>query len=165
MTFFAPETFRAVMRDVPAVVVVVTAMTNDVWRGMTASSFKSVSLDPPLVSVDVIKDSQMHDHLIRATSFTFNVLSVDQRALADHFAQPDLLPAEQWRNIATDQPVPGALVLDDALAWLHCVPHTHVEAGDHTIFIARVEHNVLRPDGHPLLYYRRRYHRVGQALD
>lgn len=165
MTVFAPEIFRAVMRDVPAVVVVVTARVDGVSRGMTASSFKSVSLDPPLVSVDVIQDSQMHEHLMQASSFTFNVLRVGQQGLADHFAQPDLLPTEQWQGVTLQQPLPGAIVLADALAWLHCVPHAQVEAGDHTIFIGRVEHNVLHPDGHPLLYFRRRYHRVGPALE
>ncbi len=78
------QLFRQIMRELPAPVIVLTAFeTPGNWRGMTASSMVSVSLKPPLLSVNVTRESQMHEVMERATHYTFNVLGEGARWVGD----------------------------------------------------------------------------------
>jgi flavin reductase (DIM6/NTAB) family NADH-FMN oxidoreductase RutF len=131
-------------------------------HGMTANSFTSVSLDPPLILICVSHAAQLLPMLNRQKRFGVNILKNNQRAISEYFARTEE-SAETEKQLGiryrwTDKGIP---LLEDALVNLTCnVVDSHV-AGDHTIFIAEVE-SVEIYDGEPLLYLRGNYRHVAR---
>lgn len=157
------EGLREVMRGVPTPVTVVTVSAGGERRGATIGSFASLSLDPPLVSFNVIRDTAFHAVLLRAETLAIHLLSGDQAELADHFAQPGL---DEESLFGSRMPgYDGPPILRDARTVLHCRPWAVHEAGDHHLVIAEVE-TIFQAGGaaEPLLYLDRRYRRVGEVL-
>lgn len=169
------DEFRAAMSRLAAGVVLVTAQEppldpddpsapggEDV--GMTATAFMSVSLDPPLVLVSLREGSRMDDLLDEQPLWGVSVLAESQRHIAGRFAMKgrisDRLLFEDIpyvRGTATGAPLVGG-----ALATLECRTQERVEAGDHTLVIARVlTASVPSADGGPLTYFRGRYRQLG----
>lgn len=147
--------FRELCGRFPTGVVVITTTTDDGRPvGMTANSFTSVSLDPPLVSVNVDHQAAMHRHMAGAKRFAINVLESRQEALSRRFAEehPDRFDGVGYRMSEGGLPL-----LDGALAVLECARHTAFEAGDHTIVIGEVTGGQVG-EGRPLLYYRGGYY-------
>jgi flavin reductase (DIM6/NTAB) family NADH-FMN oxidoreductase RutF len=129
-------------------------------HGMTANSFTSVSLDPPLILICVSHGAQLLPMLKRQNRFGVNILKNNQRAISEYFAcTEESAEREEQLGIRyrwTDRGIP---LLEDALVRLACnVVDSHV-AGDHTIFIAEVE-GVEIYDGEPLLFLRGNYRDV-----
>ena len=126
-------------------------------HGMTANSFTSVSLDPPLILICVGHGAQLLPMLKRQKRFGVNILKNNQRSISEYFAGTEE-NAEREKRLGiryrwTERGIP---LLEDALVHLACnVVDSHV-AGDHTIFIAEVE-SVEIYDGEPLLYLRGNY--------
>lgn len=139
-------------------VVVITARGPDgTPAGMTANSFASVSLHPPLVSVNVDHINDMNPVLKQATTFVINVLGSGQEALSRRFAGAQ---AGRFDGIGYRTENSGIILLDGALATIICQSHSSFEAGDHTIFVGRVVGGSVAP-GRPLLYYRGGYVTAG----
>lgn len=144
----------------------VTIITVDVdgeVHGMTANAVASVSLDPPLLLVCVDQSARTHAHLHARKRFGVNVLTQDQQAISQYYAQP--VEEQVWdESVARfDRTAHGTPVLRGALTYLECrLTWTH-DAGDHTIFIAEVEDVVVR-EGEPLLFFRSKYRQVGDEL-
>ncbi|MDT7857776.1 flavin reductase family protein [Rubrivirga sp. S365] len=155
------EALRSVLRDLPAPVVVVTARTADGPRGATIGSFVSVSLDPPLVSFNVTHGTRLHDALGEIDVWAVHLLSAEQAELAAHFAVPDLDGLKQLAPFPHLNVAPGPPLLRGTLGVLRCRPRAHVEAGDHTVWIAEVTGIVEGAGSAPLLYYRQSYRGVG----
>jgi flavin reductase (DIM6/NTAB) family NADH-FMN oxidoreductase RutF len=124
---------------------------------MTANSLSSVSLHPPLVSVCVDREAEMHPIIIKADEFVVNVLSSQQEALARRFADKQV---DRFDGIGYHLSPEGLILLDGALAHIECYRHTQFEAGDHTIVIGKVVGGATG-DGRPLLYYRGGYAALG----
>jgi flavin reductase len=134
-------------------------------HGMTANAFSSVSLDPMLVLVCVDRRASTHAHLHAKKRFGINILSEEQRAISDYYANPERTHerAEAEAGARFDRTQHGTPVLHGSLAYLECRLHSAQEAGDHTIFIAEVE-DVVVHDGEPLLFFRGKYRRVGEEI-
>ena len=121
--------------------------------GMTASSLASVSLVPPLVSVCVDHQAELHDAIIAAPVFVVNVLASEQQRLAEIFAGGGGVYGDQrfaeadWTTLTT-----GAPVLRPCLATFDCRLVEHVPASSHSIFIGCVAAVELDPDLDPLVY-------------
>ena len=109
--------------------------------------------------------ARTHAHLHARKRFGINVLSEHQRAISEHYAQPDRDPAraEQEAGARFDRTPHGTPVLQGALAYLECRLQSAQDAGDHTIFIAEVEDVVVR-SGKPLLYFQAGYRAIGPEL-
>ncbi len=122
--------------------------------GMTANSFASVSLSPPLVSVAIDHAASAHPALTSASHWTVNILDADQEALSRRFAavDPDRFAGVGWQRSSE-----GGLRLDGVLAHLVCAHHDRFEIGDHTLLIGRVIGGDAADHGRPLLYYRGGY--------
>ena len=153
------DALRRALRDWPAPVVVVTTEVDGVPRGATIGSFTSVSLDPPLVSINVTHGSSLHTALDAEAGWAVHLLSARQAEVAEHFARPDLDGADQlapFAHVAGEPPL-----LRGALAILLCAPHARFEAGDHTVFVGQVTGVVDGAGQEPLVYYRRSYRGVG----
>ena len=136
------------------VVVVTTTMEDGRPVGMTANSFTSVSLDPPLVSVNVDDHAAMHRHMARAERFAINILESRQEALSRRFAEEH---PDRFDGVGYHLSEGGFPILDGALAFLECVRHIAFVAGDHTIVIGEVTGGSVS-EGRPLLYYRGGYY-------
>jgi flavin reductase (DIM6/NTAB) family NADH-FMN oxidoreductase RutF len=109
-------------------------------HGMTANSFASVSLDPPLVLVCVDHTAVMHESLVARGTFGVSVLAADQEKAARHFADPGR-PLGRAQFDAVDW-LPGRLtgapLITGAIAHLECALWRGYEGGDHTIFVGRL---------------------------
>ncbi len=157
------DTYRAVMRHWPSGVTVVTMLAGTVPHGMTASAFTSVSIHPPLILVVVDKRWRSHDFLLAGGAFCVNILTQDQREVADRFAGRHGEVADRFAGLATVVAVTGAPVLSEALAWLDCRLDACHDAGDHSIFVGRVVAcAVARPDSRPLIYHDTQYRALAE---
>ncbi|MEU2183200.1 flavin reductase family protein [Streptomyces thermolilacinus] len=160
------EEFRAAMSRLAAGVVLVTAveppLDDDV--GMTATAFMSVSLDPPLVLVSLRNGSRMDDLLAEQPLWGVSVLAESQRHIAGRFSMKGRISD---RLLFADLPytrgeLTGAPLIGGALATLECRTEQRVEAGDHTLVIARVLTAAFpSPEGTPLMYFRGKYRHLG----
>jgi flavin reductase (DIM6/NTAB) family NADH-FMN oxidoreductase RutF len=158
--FTSPDFRRALGQFATGVTVVTVESAPGRVHGMTANSFTSVSLDPPLISVCVDQRAHLLPLLKEKGKFGVNVLKEDQQKLSEFFASPDQPGREEeilkvhfhW----TQENTP---LLEDVLCQVACRLHaTHV-AGDHTIVVGEVLSVSLFP-GEPLLFFRGRYTRL-----
>jgi len=145
--------FRDLMSGVCAPVTVVTTTVDDVPRGATVSSFVSLSLDPPLISVAFDRGSRLLAQILTAGRFGVNVLGHAQDELAMVFARRgvDRFAEVDWYN---DAQLPR---LTDALSWIECDLHQTVEAGDHLLLFGLVRSASNRADLAPLIYANRTF--------
>jgi len=149
------DLFRSLLRRQAASVVVVTAAT-DPPVGFTATSFTSVSLNPPLVSFNVDRASTSWPALQTAGYVGVHILGAGQEGLARTFATAG---ADRFAHPTPWRPGPhGVPLLDDAPAWLICRITARVPAGDHMIVVAEplVGEHVDEPR-QPLIYHMGRY--------
>lgn len=120
---------------------------------MTASSLASVSLVPPLVSVCVDHQAELHDAILAAPIFVVNILESAQEALSRRFADRH---DDRFEGVGYHRSPEGLVLLDGALAYLECDHFAGHTAGDHTIVLGRVIGGSTG-EGRPLLYYRGGY--------
>jgi flavin reductase (DIM6/NTAB) family NADH-FMN oxidoreductase RutF len=122
---------------------------------MAANAFSSVSLDPPLVLVAIACQSHMHACLQHSERFGISILAEDQAYLARHFAGQH---RQQEPGMAFERDH-GYPLIPGALAQLICRVWKAYEAGDHTLFLGRVEYLQYCTDARrsPLLFYRSSY--------
>jgi flavin reductase (DIM6/NTAB) family NADH-FMN oxidoreductase RutF len=131
------DDLRALMRDVPAAVVVVTVDANGQRVGLTITSFASLSLEPPLVGVAVARHAALHELIREAGAFAVSILAAGQEHLAQHFAR-GVPPIGLWNRIETRDGALGAPLLEGALGWLECEVASEHATGDHTLFVGEV---------------------------
>ncbi|MGA8865662.1 MAG: flavin reductase family protein [Candidatus Sulfotelmatobacter sp.] len=160
-----PAEFRKAMGCFATGVTIITVDLEGEVHGMTANAFASVSLDPLLVLVCVDYKTRTHAHLHARKRFGINVLSQDQRTISEYYANPARTHEHaEDAGARFDRTRQGTPMLRGALAFLECRLHSAQDAGDHTIFIAEVE-DVVVSEGDPLLFFRGRYHRVGEEVE
>ena len=148
-----PQQFRDLMAGVCAPVTVVTTMTNGVPHGATVSSFASLSLNPPLVSVAFDRGSALLRQIQAAGRFGVSVLGHAQDELAVTFARrgADRFAAAPW---FTDHALPR---LAGAPGWMACELDRSIEAGDHLLLFGLVTAASSRQDQPPLVYAHRTF--------
>ena len=125
--------------------------------GITANSFSSVSLEPPLVLWNIAKVSNSLDAYLEAEHFAINVLTADQRSVSEHFARSD---HTRFQGVDYAVSEDGAPILADTLAIFECRTHEIHDCGDHFIIIGEV--TAFRSnDRDPLLFYGSDYRTIG----
>ncbi|RDI94896.1 flavin reductase [Meiothermus sp. QL-1] len=146
------EALRQAMRRWPSGVVVVAARHNGEARGMTVSSFTSVSLEPPLVLVCIHQVTLLWPVLEKAGRFSVNLLPEGHERTSEHFAGQ---PAQDHAPLTEDE-VPA---LVGALATIYCQTWAVYPGGSHRIVVGRVT-EVRLAEGRPLLYWNRGYRKL-----
>ena len=149
--------FRRALGNFATGVTVVTAADASGRKvGVTANSFNSVSLDPPLILWSIDKRSTSHAVFEAATHFAVNVLAADQIDLSNNFARPR---EDRFAEIEYQAGAGGAPVLADCSARFECEKYQQVDGGDHWIMIGKV---VAFDDcgRSPLLYHQGAYSMV-----
>jgi flavin reductase (DIM6/NTAB) family NADH-FMN oxidoreductase RutF len=153
---------RALGQFATGVSVVTVESTPGRVHGMTANSFTSASLEPPLISVCVAEHAHLLPLLKGKRLFGINVLKEDQQKLSEFFAIARQ-PAVEDENIDvrffwTAQNIP---LMDDVLCQISCRLHSTHVAGDHTIVVGEVLSAAWYP-GRPLLFFRGDYRRLAE---
>jgi flavin reductase (DIM6/NTAB) family NADH-FMN oxidoreductase RutF len=147
------DDFRRALRKFASGVTIVTVALGDELHGATASSFASVSLNPPLILVCLDKSSHTRELLLETEVFAVNVLGADQAEVARAFS---LKGVKQFDSLSHRAGIGNAPLLDDAIAWIECRLERVIEAGDHDIVIGDVV-SCDTTDRLPLLYYEAEY--------
>jgi flavin reductase (DIM6/NTAB) family NADH-FMN oxidoreductase RutF len=144
-------------------VTVAAAAHEGLHHAITATAFASLSVDPPMVLLALDRAGQLIG-LVRGSGHVgLSVLSVEQ----EHIGR---LASTRGRALQTDvdeapttTAVTGAPLLIGALAWFDCEVESISEHGDHAIIVGRVV-AAASTGGEPLLYFARRYHRLGPQI-
>lgn len=134
-------------------------------RGMTISSFNSVSLDPPLILWSLALDSPSLPTFRDASHYAVNVLAADQQALSNRFASR---LSDRFEGVDTRSGLSGTPLLEGCCAWFECRHEAIYPGGDHLIFVGRVERFAAQPGLAPLLFHAGAYARLaahGAAQD
>lgn len=157
-TGFNVREFRDTLGAFATGVTVITTQGPEEPYGMTANAFSSVSLDPPLILVCVIRGTQGEEMIEQNGIFAVNILSEEQEAISRYFASksrprgPDAFAEISHRRAASGSPI-----LDGSLAYLDCRVAAMHEAGDHTIFIGEVMAIGSSVEARPLLFHGGKY--------
>jgi flavin reductase (DIM6/NTAB) family NADH-FMN oxidoreductase RutF len=153
----APLRLRQVFGSFPTGVTVVAALVDGVPTGLAASSFVSVSLDPPTVSICVAHTSTTWPVLRRARRLGVSVLGAHQERAGRQLSarNADRFEALRWQSSAD-----GAVLLDGSSAWLDCSIEREVPAGDHDIVLLRVHDLDADPEVPPLVFHSSRFRRL-----
>lgn len=148
------ETLRAVLGQFATGVTVLTA-GREVPQGMTANSFTSVSLDPPLVLVCVSRTATVHGTILAEGRFAVSILSAAQQDVARHFADHHRPRGRRgFDGVDTfSGRFTGVPLISGALAWLECSLAAEYDGGDHSIFLGSVFDLFRGTPGEPLLYH------------
>ncbi len=152
------DRFRGACSKYATGITVLTVLDkHGVPHGMTANSFTSVSLNPPLVLACVDHSAAILAHFRSSGFMGVNILAESQRHLSMHFARPgeDRFGSVEWSAGRT-----GVPLLPDVLATLECSIVNAVAAGDHDILIGEALYAEYR-EGKPLLYFDRAYRGLG----
>jgi len=136
-------------------VTIVTACTEQgEVIGLTANSFNSVSLDPPLVLWSLSRAAASMSVFSAGSHYAINILANDQKDLAERFARRG---ADRWSGVTYDRGAGGAPLLHGAAASFECFNRSRYEEGDHVIFVGEVERCTWRGGASPLLFHGGRY--------
>ena len=140
------ETFKRVLRSWATGVTIVTSQHGDVRHGMTVSSFNEVSLDPPLVLVCADKSSNTMGVIEQSGAFSVSILARGQDELSTLFANKQK-EAIRFNGLDCALGATGCPRIPGAVAWLDCSVHKAVDAGDHVVYIGRLEEAEARDVG------------------
>ena len=151
---FDSRQFRDALGEFATGVTIICARTGDGrYVGLTANSFNSVSLDPPLVMWSLSRRSASLPAFEAAQRYSVNVLAAGQTELARRFSRPheDRFAGVSYRMGWADAPL-----IDGCAAWFECVHHAQHRAGDHRIFIGEVA-TCERASGNGLVFHHGRF--------
>ena len=139
----------------PTGVTIVTARDVDGRLiGLTANSFNSVSLEPPLVLWSLSRRAGSMPVFSRGSHYAIHILAADQMALAERFAAKGV---DRYAGVAYRENEAGVPVIQGAAAVFECFNRSQYEEGDHVIFVGEVERCTHRPEASPLLFHGGRY--------
>jgi flavin reductase (DIM6/NTAB) family NADH-FMN oxidoreductase RutF len=152
----AGDELRALFREVPSPVSVVTVDVAGQSAGLTVDSIVPLSIDPPLVGIALRRHAALHELLREAGSFAVSVLGAGQEHLAQHFAR-GVPPIGLWTGIDIREGELGAPLIEGAFGWIECRLAAEHPAGDHTFFVGDVVSARHGPAREPLVHLRGGY--------
>ena len=148
---FSALEFRASLGMFATGVTIVTARAaSGELVGLTANSFNSVSLEPPLVLWSLSRAAGSMAAFSNGLHYAINVLAADQQDLALKFASRH---TDRWAGVAFSDGVSGAPLLAGAVATFECFNRSQYAEGDHVIFVGEVERCGHRAEASPLIYH------------
>ena len=118
--------------------------------GLTANSFNSVSLSPPLVLWSLAQAASSLAAFSNGSHYAINILAADQKELAERFSSKS---TDRWQGVAFTDGLAGAPLLTGAVASFECFNRSRYEEGDHVIFVGEVERCNHRAGAAPLLFH------------
>ena len=153
---FSQREFRASLAMFATGVTIVTARSaSGELVGLTANSFNSVSLSPPLVLWSLAQAAGSMAALSQGSHYAINILAADQKELAERFASKR---DDRWNDVLFTDGSSGAPLLAGAAASFECFNRSRYEEGDHVIFVGEVERCSHREGAAPLLFHGGRFY-------
>ncbi|WP_115787101.1 flavin reductase [Arthrobacter silvisoli] len=154
--------FRSALGQFATGVTVVTTVGADGRKvGMTANSFTSVSMEPPLVLWCPSKKTPSLADFEESTHFAINILASDQHVLSRQFATPSI---DKFAGAETSEGIAGVPLLEGAVATFQCRTVSRHDAGDHVIYVGEVE-KYDNAGGAPLVFHSGKYHSTASHPD
>ncbi len=148
--FSLPE-FRSALGMFATGVTIVTARTaQGSLVGLTANSFNSVSMSPPLVLWSLARTAGSMAAFSAGSHYAINILSASQQDLARQFAAQGV---DRFANVEFTHGTEGAPLIQGAVATFECFNRSQYQEGDHVIFVGEVERCAFQPGASPLLYH------------
>jgi flavin reductase (DIM6/NTAB) family NADH-FMN oxidoreductase RutF len=148
---FSKAEFRTALGMFATGVTIVTARkANGDLVGLTANSFNSVSMSPPLVLWSLAQSATSMEAFATGSHYAINILSADQQELAKQFSAKGI---DRFAGVSYQLGLAGAPLIDGAAATFECFNRSRYEEGDHVIFVGEVEHCAHRTGASPLLYH------------
>ena len=152
---FSSTEFRSALGMFATGVTIVTARSAaGAPVGLTANSFNSVSLRPPLVLWSLARSAGSMPAFERGSHYAINILAADQRGLAERFASKS---ADRFADLDFRDGAGGAPVIHGAAAVFECFNRSRYEEGDHVIFVGEVERCSWRSEAQPLIFHGGQY--------
>lgn len=153
---FSLEQFRSALGMFATGVTVVTGRDAQGRRiGLTANSFNSVSLSPPLVLWSLARAAGSMPAFKAGSHYAINILAAEQRELAERFASKR---ADRFEGLVLREGSGGAPIIEGAAAVFECFNRSRYEEGDHVIFVGEVERCEHRAGAQPLIFHGGRYY-------
>lgn len=136
-------------------VTIITARTNDgTQTGVTANSFNSVSMSPPLIVWSLGRASRSIDAFLNAENFCVHILREDQEDLAQTFATSGI---DKFKDLDLETGIGRVPMLKECAARLECRTFSHHDGGDHIVFLGEVLQIKSDADSRPLLFHGGKY--------
>jgi flavin reductase (DIM6/NTAB) family NADH-FMN oxidoreductase RutF len=152
-----PEALRAAFGHFPSGVTAVAAMREGEPAGMAASSFTSVSIEPPLVSVCIARTSTTWPLLRTLPRLGLSVLAEAQEPVARALAAKGI---DRFAEIEWQQTADGAILVHGSALWLDTTLYEELPAGDHEIALLRIQAIWSFPEVEPLVFHGSRYRQL-----
>jgi flavin reductase (DIM6/NTAB) family NADH-FMN oxidoreductase RutF len=140
---------RACGRFATGVTIATVVDSGGTPHGLTVSSFTSVSLKPPLISICLGHEVSIIDHFRKTTYFGINILNETQQPLSERFA---LKGHDRFDGLKWHRGVTGVPLLPGCLAQIECAVYRRIEMGDHDIFVGEMVHERVHA-GNPLVHF------------
>lgn len=158
------QAFKDVMAHWASGVTIVTTILEDAPVGITASSFTSLSIDPPQILICVNKKLNTNAAIVRSSFFAVNILGVEHQDWGMLFAgmRPEI--SDRFAGIDWFRAETGAPILPDVLGFFDCQLSRAYDGDDHTIFIGEPIASGARLEGEPLLYFNRGWRRLAPSV-
>lgn len=141
---------HALSQFATGVTVITTKLPDERFFGLTASSFNSVSLNPPLVLWSLSQNATSLPVFSENSHYVINILSADQVLLAERFA---MRIDNRFEGVEFNLSAMGLPILKNASAWFECHNRSRYPEGDHVIFVGEVERCGVMPQ--PVLVFHR----------
>ncbi|MEO9138575.1 MAG: flavin reductase family protein [Jatrophihabitans sp.] len=153
---FEDAVLRHAFGTFPSGVSAVCALRDGQLIGMAASSFTSVSLRPPLVSVCIARTSNTWPSLRESPRLGVSILADDQDHIAVSLAAKNV---ERFADLRVTDGADGAVLIDNSCLWLECSVYAQVPAGDHDIVLLEI-HGLRAFDRAPLVFHGSAYRQL-----
>ena len=152
-----PKQLRNILGQFVTGVTIITTRGQDGRKiGMTANSFSSLSLDPPLILWSLSNTAPSLSDFMATKQFVIHMLGQEHHGLSGHFSRG---VTDKFSNVAHTETAEGTPLIEHALVTLICENYQQVEGGDHTIFIGKINKYHKR-DGEPLVCHAGQYRSI-----
>lgn len=148
-----PRAFRRSLGQFATGVTIITTEHEGVLAGVTANSFSSLSLDPPLILWSIARSSRSFSIFEKTGHFAINILSAQQIAVSQQFSSAE---TDKFAGMDWEYGIHGSPILDGTIATFECTTETTYDGGDHLILIGRVRRYARYP-GDVMLYVQGQY--------
>lgn len=156
-----PQLLRQIYGAFPSGVIAVCALVGGTPVGMAASSFTSVSLDPPLVSLCMQGSSTTWPRIRSAHRLGLSVLAEEHDAVCTALSRKD---GDRFASVEWEASADGAIFVRDSVAYLDCSLDREIEAGDHSIALLAIHGAGTSGVSTPLVFQGSRFHRLAASL-
>ena len=144
-----------VLGRLPSGLFILTTRQGDQETGMLISWVMQAGFQPPMITVAVRQARFVAEWLTAGAPFVLNLLSDQQKSLVAHFGRGFEAAEPAFVGLQIDRTPGGLPILQQSVGHLECTPKSHVDSGDHRIFLAEVTDGHFANDHGPLVHIRR----------